>query len=126
MLNMVTPAVNRAVRCIPLRGYHDDERVDGDVLVVQPLLRQHQDSALGVQPEEAAAAGVQAAVDGEQQPAVGVGVRGADVQDVLPRGRVLGNPHLENTRGGGSRSVQGHEKEETLWKRDTWRSTFSI
>lgn len=34
-------------------------------------------------------------MDGEHQLAVDVGVLRADLQDVLPRGRVLGNPHLE-------------------------------
>lgn len=67
--------------------------MDSGRLIVQ-LLLQHQDSALGVQVEERAALLVLPVVDGEQQLAVGVGVLGADLQDVLPGRGVLGDPHL--------------------------------
>lgn len=80
--------------------YHDDERVRGDALVVQRL-GQNQHAALGVQVEEAAAVGVQAAVQREHQLAVGVGVLCADLQDVLPRRCVFGDPHLKTKGGGG-------------------------
>lgn len=66
----------------------------GDGLVVQ-LLLQHQDPALWVQVEELGAVGVEAGADGEHQLTVGVRVLSAELQDVLPGGRVLRNPHLE-------------------------------
>lgn len=68
--------------------------MDSGRLVVQ-LLLQHQDSALGVQVEERAALLVLPVVDGEQQLAVGIGVLGADLQDVLPGRGVLRDPHLQ-------------------------------
>lgn len=80
-----------------LYRYHDDQSVDGDGLVVE-LLRHHQDSALWVQVEELGAVRVEAAVDGEHQLTVGVCVLSVDLQDVLPRGRVLGYPHLKQER----------------------------
>lgn len=87
--------------------YHDDERVSGDALIVQ-CLGQHQHAALWVQVEEAAAVWVQAAVQREHQLAVGIGVLRADLQDVLPRRRVLGDPHLK-TEGGGGQAPQSLE-----------------
>lgn len=74
--------------------------MSGDALIVQ-CLGQHQHAALWVQVEEAAAVWVQAAVQREHQLAVGIGVLRADLQDVLPRRRVLGDPHLKTGGGGG-------------------------
>lgn len=81
-------------RFLPPVRYHHDERVNGSRLVVQ-LLLQHQDAAPGVQVEELGAVLTLPAVDGVHQLAVGVGVLGADLQDVLPGRRVLRNPHLQ-------------------------------
>lgn len=64
-----------------------------DHLVVE-LLRHHQDSTLWVQMEELGAVWMKAAVDGVHQFTVGVGILRADLQDVLPRGGILRNPHL--------------------------------
>lgn len=64
-----------------------------DHLVVE-LLRHHQDSTLWVQMEELGAVWMKAAVDGVHQFTVGVGILCADLQDVLPRGGILRNPHL--------------------------------
>lgn len=66
-----------------------------DHLEVQLLLH-HQDSALWIEVEELAAVWMDATVDGEHQLAVGVGVLSVDLQDVLPRGRVLRDPHLRH------------------------------
>lgn len=70
--------------------------MDGDHLIVQ-LLRHHQDAALWVQMEELGAVRVEAALDRVHQLTVGVGVLRADLQDVLPRGGILRNPHLKQT-----------------------------
>lgn len=73
--------------------YHDNERVDRYLLVVQ-LLRHHQNAALGVQMEELGALWVEAAVDGVHQLTVGVSILGTELQDVLPGRRILWNPNL--------------------------------
>lgn len=108
-----------------------------DHLVVE-LLRHHQDSTLWVQMEELGAVLMEAAVDGEHQFAIGVGVLRADLQDVLPGGRVLGNPYLKthgNTGGNGGSYSSGNEKENKCrkqwgWKMDikmsSWTFTFQF
>lgn len=68
--------------------------MNGGPLEVQRL-GHHQHAALRVQVEELGAVGGNGAVDGEHQLAVGVQVLSADLQDVLPRRRVLGNAHLK-------------------------------
>lgn len=70
--------------------------MNGDLLVVQ-LLRHHQHAALRVQVEELGAVWVEAAVDGVNQLAVVVAIFSADLQDVLPWGGILRNPHLKPT-----------------------------
>lgn len=71
-----------------------------DPLVVE-LLRHDQDSALWVQVEQLGAVWMEAAVDGVHQLTVCVGVLSTDLQDVLPRGRILRNPHLQINRDRG-------------------------
>lgn len=76
-------------------NYHDDEGVDGDLLIVQ-LFSHDQDAALWVKVEVLGAVWVEAAVDGVDQLAVNVRILGVDLQDVLPGRRVLGNPDLKD------------------------------
>lgn len=74
-------------------AYHDDEYVHWQGFKVQ-LLGQDENSALGVQVEVSDAAGLDAAMDGVDQPAVDVLVPGVDLQDLLPRSGILWHPHL--------------------------------
>lgn len=104
-----------------MRHYHNDERVGGDHLIVQ-LLRHHHHATLWVQMEELGAGRVEAAVDWVHQFTVGVGVLRADLQDVLPRRRILRNPHLKKKtknryRGGNEACFSMY------WRKRWWQET---
>lgn len=88
--------------------------MSGDALVVQ-CLGQNQHAALGVQLEEAAALWVQAAVQREHQLAVGISVLCTNLQDVLPRRCVLGDPHLKTRGVRSSKSGSGHFRYEVFF-----------
>lgn len=86
-----------ALPSIPTLLYHDDERMGGDVFVVQRL-GQDQHPTLGVQVEVLEAVGVEAAVNRVDQLAVGVLILCADLQDVLPGRGVLWDTGLRDQR----------------------------
>jgi len=77
--------------------YHDDECMGGNVFEVQRL-SQDQHATLGVQVEILEAVGVEAAVDGVDQPAVGVLILCTYLQDVLPGRCVFWDADLRNQR----------------------------